>query len=188
MTSLPREAFLPEALAGLAYSDESLTLAPGREVLPPRVLAKLVQLAQIDAGHKTLVISETGYAAAIVATIAAEVIALVPDGGDVSRAGQAFSSSGIANARAVTAAAAAGWPEGQPYDTIVVEGGVEQVPDELSGQLAPGGRLVAISMAERMGRAFALIKSADGLVRHDDFQAAASVLDGFRELKPAFTF
>lgn len=59
MTAIPREKFLPARLASLAYSDESLMIAPGRETLPPVVLAKLIQLAEFEAGDNVLVISES---------------------------------------------------------------------------------------------------------------------------------
>ena len=66
MTVIPREAFLPAKLADLAYSDESLMIAPGREVLAPRVLAKLIQLAEIEEADNVLVIGQAGYGAALV--------------------------------------------------------------------------------------------------------------------------
>jgi protein-L-isoaspartate(D-aspartate) O-methyltransferase len=188
MASVAREPFLPPKLADLAYSDESLTIAPGREVLPPRVLAKLIQLAEIDAGDRVLVISEAGYAAALVAQFVAKVISLLPDEESAATARQALSKAGLENVTVAVGAAASGWPDGAPYDVIIVEGGVEQVPDALKAQMQDGGRLVAIATDGGIGRAVEFHKRGGVLARREGFQAAAPTLAGFREIKPAFVF
>ncbi len=188
MMAVPREAFLPAALATFAYSDESLPIAQGREVLPPRVLAKLIQLAEINAGDNVLVISETGYAAALVARLAAKIVALLPNSEAAELATEAFAKADASNAIAVTGAAAGGWPERAPYDVVLVEGGIEQVPDALKSQIRDNGRLVAIATNDRIGRAAEFHKRGDAFARRDAFQAAAMPLLGFSEPRPAFVF
>lgn len=188
MMAVPRERFLPRQLSALAYSDESLTVAPGRELLPPRVLAKLIQLAELEQGDKVLVISEAGYAGALVAQFTAKVIALLPDDASTSQARDAFAALGVTNAVAVTGPAASGWPADAPYDVVLIEGGVEQIPESLKAQIRLGGRLVAIATNDRIGRAVIFHKLSDIFSRRDDFQAAATPLAGFREARPAFVF
>lgn len=188
MTALPREAFLPAKLSALAYSDESLTIAPGREVLPPRVLAKLIQLAEIEADDNVLVISEAGYAAALVALLAEKVVALLPDEDSARVAREALSASGVANVTVVSGPAASGWSANAPYDVVLVEGGVEQVPDGLKSQIRENGRLVAIATNDGLGRAVELHKRGAVFARREGFQAAALPLAGFTEARPAFVF
>lgn len=188
MMAVPRERFLPQALTSLAYSDESLTIAPGRELLPPRVIAKLIQLAEFDETDTVLVISEAGYAAAVVAQFTAKVVALLPDEEDATRAKDAFSALGITNAVAVSGALESGWSAEAPYNVVLIEGGIERIPDGIKTQVRENGRIVAIATDESIGRAVVFHKKADLFSRRDDFQAAALPLEGFRQPRPAFVF
>ncbi len=188
MTKIPREKFLPARLADLAYSDERLTIAPARETLPPRVLAKLIQLAELDAGDSALVISESGYAAALVAQMTNKVVALFADGEAAKASKEAYASLAIGNVTAVSGPAASGWAAGAPYDVVLIEGGIEKVPQDIEHQLREGGRLVAVSLNEELGRAVLLHKRGGLFARREGFQAAAPLVAGFAEARPAFVF
>lgn len=188
MTTIPREKFLPARLADLAYSDERLTIAPAKETLPPRVLAKLIQLAELDAGENVLVISESGYAAALIATMTKKVVALFADSDGAKAAKEAYASLAIANVSAVSGPAASGWGSEGPYDAVLLEGGIEKVPKAIEDQLREGGRLVAISLSDVLGRAVVLHKRAGLFAKRDGFQAAAPLVSGFAEARPAFVF
>ncbi|AGK57525.1 protein-L-isoaspartate(D-aspartate) O-methyltransferase [Hyphomicrobium denitrificans 1NES1] len=189
MSAVPREIFLPDRLAKFAYSDEALNVGSGAVMLPPSVLARLVQLADIDAGDTVLVIGgSVGYTAAIVAQIAKAVVALLPDSKAAAAAANACRSTGTDNVTTAAGALAEGWKEQAPYAAIVVEGGVEAIPEALKSQLAQGGRLVAIEVERGLGHAFLLQKNGELLVRRDAFQAAAPLLPGFESPKPAFVF
>ena len=184
MMAIPREKFVPPQLASLAYSDETLTVAANRAMLAPRLLAKLVQLAEVEASDKALVVGGfCGYAAAIVAQLAAKVVALLPDDETASAAAAVLSAIGVDNVDI-----AAGWSAKAPYDVILVEGGVETVPDALQNQLANGGRLVAIGVDCGIGRAFLLHKSNGLIARRDAFQASAPLLPGFEAVRSSFVF
>jgi protein-L-isoaspartate(D-aspartate) O-methyltransferase len=128
MAKIPRERFLPARLTAFAYSDETLNLGPGRVVLAPSTFARLLQLAEIDAKNNVLVIGGCGYAAAIVAEMAATAVALLPDGQAAANVSEIFSAIGTANVTVVNGELAAGWKAKAPYDVIVIEGGVEAVP------------------------------------------------------------
>lgn len=188
MTAIPREKFLPARLASLAYSDESLMIAPGRETLPPVVLAKLIQLAEFDADDNVLVIAESGYAAAVVAEMAKKVVALLADDQAAKDAAEAFTSLAIGNVVAVSGAAASGWPARAPYDVVLIEGGIEKIPDTIKDQMRENGRLVSIAINDKIGRAVVLHKRASIFARRDAFQAAAPLISGFAEARPAFVF
>lgn len=189
MTAVPREAFLPEGLAKFAYSDETLTLSSGAAMLAPSILAKLVQLADVGDGDTVLVVGgAAGYAAAIVAKFAKTVVALLPDETSAADVRGACSKLGITNVTAVAGAMANGWASLAPYGAIIIEGGVETVPDALTALLRDGGRLAAIEIERGLGHAFVIHKNGAFLARRDAFQAAAPLLAGFAAPKPAFVF
>ncbi len=188
MTGIPREAFLPQNLASLAYSDESLPVTPEQQILPPRVLAKLIQLAELDASETVLVVSAAGYAAAVVSEMAGKVTALLPDEERAKAATSAFTASAITNATTAVGPAEAGWAANAPYDVVLIEGGIERIPDGLKAQIRDNGRLVAIANGDGIGRAVELHKRGDVFARRDAFQAAAKTVSGFTEPRPAFVF
>jgi len=189
MSAIPREAFVPESLAKLAYSDEALHVARDAVMLPPTALARLVQLADINPADTVLVIGGyAGYAAAIVAQMAKSVVAVLPSREIATSVSDACRSISIDNVTAVGGVLAEGWKAQSPYAVIIVEGGVEAIPDALKGQLADGGRLVAIEVEHGLGDAFLLQKAGELLVRRNAFQAAAPLLSGFESPKPAFVF
>jgi protein-L-isoaspartate(D-aspartate) O-methyltransferase len=189
MSTIPREIFIPDRLAKFAYSDETLSLGPNAVMLPPSTLARLVQLADINPDDTVLVIGgAAGYAAAIVARLAKTVVALLPDSNAASEAANAFRKAGVDNVTAAAGDLAQGWAARAPYAAIVVEGGVEAVPDVLKEQLGEGGRLAAIEVERGLGHAFLLQKTGQLVVRRDAFQATAPLLHGFESPKPAFVF
>lgn len=146
MGTLPRELFLPDHLAGLAYADAAPELAPGRALLEPMVLALLVQTAQVKAGERALVIgSATGYSAAVLAAMGASVTALECDA----------DLAAVARVPTVTGPLTEGWAAAAPYDLILFEGSIETVPPAIAAQLAPGGRIAAVVRAQGVGGGYA---------------------------------
>jgi protein-L-isoaspartate(D-aspartate) O-methyltransferase len=189
MSAVPREAFVPGGLAKFAYSDEPLDVGADAVMLSPSVLARLVQLAEIEPRDTALVIGGcAGYAAAVVGQIAKSVVALLPDATAAATASGALRGIGAGNVTVAAGALAEGWKAQAPYSVIVVEGGVEAVPEALKSQLADGGRFIAIEVERRLGHAFLLQKTGNFFVRRDAFQAAAPLLPGFAAPKPAFVF
>jgi protein-L-isoaspartate(D-aspartate) O-methyltransferase len=188
MMTVPREAFVPNELAGFAYSDQTLTVAGG-VMLPPALLARLVQLAEVEAHDKVLVAGGApGYAAAILGQIATNIVALCPDDKSAAVASEALAKGRVGNVTVVAGPLADGWSAEAPYDVILVDGGVETVPKALTDQLAEGGRLVAVGLDRRMGSGFVLLKDNELITRRDAFQASAPLLPGFEAVRPAFVF
>ena len=184
MMKISRDRFVPSHLASFAYSDETLTIAANQAMLAPRLLAKLMQLAEAEAGDKALVVGGScGYAAAILAQLVAKVVALLPDGETASAAAEALSAVGVDNVETTAGALTAGWPAKASYDVILIEGGVETVPDALRNQLGDGGRLVAIGVGGDIGHAFLLHKRGKLIARRDAFQASAPLLPGFEAVR-----
>lgn len=145
MRHLPRERFLPDARLALAYADQNVPLGGGRVLLQPMVLARLVQAAAPLQGEKVLVAGAgTGYSAALLAALGCEVIALEEPGMLLDHAKRALAAV-APSVRLVSGPLPAGWPEGAPYDLILIDGAVPEVPDTLASQLnRETGRLVTI--------------------------------------------
>lgn len=135
MGKIERERFVPESARQLAYFDRSIRISPGRHLMPPAALGRLLTEAQPRPGERALVVgSGTGYSAAVLKEAGLDVVALESD---QSLATQAEA----AGVETVVGALADGWSKGAPYDLVLLEGAVEDVPVALAKQLAPGGRI-----------------------------------------------
>ncbi len=186
MVDVPREVFLPAAQSGLAYLDLDVPLGGRRCLMKPMVLAKLIQAADLDPTDRVLDVGcVTGYAAAVLARIAGQVVALEQDTTLAQAARSALGSQ--PNVSVQTGTLTAGWPQGGPYDAILVEGAVELVPETLLRQLKDGGRLVCVLGAGPGAKAMLYRRSGDETGGRAIFDAAASVLPGFVE-PPEFAF
>lgn len=188
MRALPREQFLPAALAARAYADEPVRLGGERVMLEPMVLARMVQMANVRAGDKVLVVAAGGgYGAAVIATCGAVVTALEEDPALLAIARQALATN-APRVALVQGPIAEGWPRGGPYDCIFIEGGVEELPPAFAGQLAPGGRLLMLRAAGgRVGHAVIGRLSGATLSLVPEFDCAVTTLPQLRR-RPAFVF
>jgi protein-L-isoaspartate(D-aspartate) O-methyltransferase len=186
MLAVPRERFVPESRAALAYLDCDLAVADGaagslpRRLLKPMVLAKLLQAAEISDGDHVLDVGcASGYSAAVLARLAASVVALEEDPVLARWAEVTLTGLGLSNVTVVSGPLADGWPSRAPYDVIVLNGAVELLPDALGRQLRSGGRLVCVSGHAPAARAM-VYRLADGkLTGRPAFDAAAPLLPGF---------
>jgi protein-L-isoaspartate(D-aspartate) O-methyltransferase len=155
MRTLPRERFLPPASAALAYTDADVPLAGGRCLMEPLALARLVQLADPQPGERVLVVGAgTGYGAAVLAACGVAVVAL-EEAEDLLRIARAVVAELAPGVQLVTGPLVAGWRAGAPYDLVFIDGGFEQLPAAIAGQVrATGGRLVGVRvMSGRIGQA-----------------------------------
>lgn len=186
MDTVPREKFVPEALAGVAYLDEDLQIAPGRYLMEPRVCGGLVQAAKVRTDDVVLDVGcGTGYSSALLAFLGATVVALESDAGLAAQASEILTALSVENAAVVSGDLAAGLPDQGPFDVIMLGGAIPAVPDALCRQLAEGGRLLAVLGNGRMGEATLLSWSAGVLSRRSLFDAALAPLPGF---EPAAEF
>jgi protein-L-isoaspartate(D-aspartate) O-methyltransferase len=182
LRAVPRERFVPAAKRAIAYVDAPLELVPGRFLLEPRVYAKMLQLAEIQPGDKALDVGcATGYSTAVLARLAAKVIGIEEDADLVRVATDMIPAVGTGNVLVVQGALADGYKAGGPYDAIFINGAIERAPEALLGQLAEGGRLVAVLRHGTQGRAV-LYRKEDGHIGHwAAFDAGATILAGFRQ-------
>jgi len=194
MLKIPREAFVPEARAAFAYLDRDVVIAdatatgPARYLMKPMVLARLIQAANPSPRNSVLVIGAgTGYAAAVMSELAGKVVALEENESLFQQARSVLTSLGSHNVTVIHGALADGAPASGPYDVILIDGGVEIVPDPLCGQLSLRGRLVAVVRSGPLGKA-KLFQPVNGKCGGRElFDANAPVLPSF-SLAPAFVF
>jgi protein-L-isoaspartate(D-aspartate) O-methyltransferase len=188
MLAVPRELFVPPALAGQAYVDSDLAVGDGRALLKPMVFAKLVQAAQVgDSDHVLDVGCATGYSSAVLSRIAGSVVALEEDAVLARRAQEALAAAGASQVVVASGPLIAGWPAAAFYDFILLNGATEIVPETLGRQLKPNGRLACIFGGAPAGKAMMYRMVEGQLVGRPIFDAAASVLPGF-VAPPAFVF
>lgn len=140
---IPREAFLPPHQYHAAYDDIPLTIGYGQTISQPFIVALMVQALELKGDEKVLELGTgSGYEAAILAEMAQKVITVecIPE--LTQSAKVVLDKLGYSNIEVHTAGRTLGWPEGAPYDAIIVSAGAPAVPQVLLEQLIRNGRLV----------------------------------------------
>jgi protein-L-isoaspartate(D-aspartate) O-methyltransferase len=189
MADIPRQNFVPSALAGVAYVDKSLQVAPGRYLTEPLFLARLLQEANVETADRILVVGcGTGYSAAVSSRLATFVIALESDADLADKARANLAGLGLTNVSVVTGPLTAGWAASAPYNVILIDGVVADLPDAILDQLSERGRLVTIRSQEGRAGSGMLYRKLSGAVSGRAlFDAAGPFLQGFSPV-PAFAF
>lgn len=187
LRDLPRERFVPAAMASRAYADADVPLPGGRAMMKPLVLARLVQLSALRRGERALVLGAgTGFGAALMAAIGASVTAVESDPVLLAIARMAIAASLPAGAVTLVEGPSSAGHAAGAYDVIMIEGGVEVVPEAVQEQLVEGGRLVTISLVGGPpGRALLMRRAGGTVTTVVDFDAHAAALPGFAPA-PAF--
>lgn len=143
MAAVPRERFLEPSQAAFAYDDGPLPIGDGQTISQPYVVARVVEALALAPADRVLEIGTgSGYAAAVLAEIAAEVYTVERIAALANRARCRLADLGYARVRVLASDGTLGWPEHAPYDAIVATAGGLTVPSPLLDQLAIGGRLL----------------------------------------------
>ncbi len=181
--SVPRERFVPEALQGIAYIDQDLEVAPGRYLMEPRVLARLLQAAAPQPEDIVLDIGcATGYSTGILAQLAATVVALEHQAELAELGNAVLNDLGTDNAIVVEGSLVEGYAKQAPYDVILIGGAVAEIPEAIAAQLAEGGRLATVvEEAPGLGRATLMENHAGILSQRALFDAGTPLLPGFEK-------
>ncbi len=186
MLSVPRERFVPEAQREAAYAGENIPVGEGRMALEPRTIAKILDAVDIQPTEAVLDIAcGLGYSTAVAAQLAEAVVAIEDSAGMVRDAEQILAAEGVDNAVVVEADLAEGAAKHGPYDVILIQGGIEVLPDAIGAQLSEGGRIAVIFMEGPLG-IVRIGRKLDGRISwRFAFNATAPVLNGFTS-DPAF--
>ncbi len=151
MGAVPRERFVPERLAEFAYEDGPLPIGQEQTISQPYIVALMVESARIAPGARVLEVGGgSGYAAAVVSRIAAEVFAIERHPALAHAAADRLEELEYGNVTIVTGDGSQGLPEAAPFDAILVAAGAPHAPEPLKRQLAIGGRLVVPVGGEAM--------------------------------------
>lgn len=194
MGTTPRDQFVPEIYQGSAYVDASIPLGGNRHLMPPMIMAKLLQACELAGGEKVLVVAgNTGFSAMLLSRLGCEVVMVEEQRELADRARIILSEQQCEHVDVVTGALHLGDESHAPYDVIVIDGAVATIPDDLLSQLADGGQLVTIRNVSRrpgadvgLGKAISIHRDGDQYHTTELFDASVAVLDSFDE-KEEFT-
>jgi len=166
LMSVPRHLFVVPEARSRAYRLEPTPIGRGQVTSNPALVAQVTQLLQLSGREKVLEIGTgTGYHAAILGRLAAEVISLEIDPVLAARARDLVPRFALAPVRILVADGSRGLAAEAPYDAIVISAGVERVDPVLTDQLLVGGRLVAPVGPEGDQWLTLMIRRRDGLER-----------------------
>ncbi|MFZ7094043.1 protein-L-isoaspartate O-methyltransferase family protein [Primorskyibacter sp. 2E233] len=186
MLNIPREVFVPRERIEAAYADTHVELGAGRVVLEPRVFGKMLDALNLSNSDFVLDLGAgLGYSSAVIARIAEAVVAVEDDEDRAAEAQALLTEHHADNVILHVGPLEQGAAEHGPYDAIIVEGGVETLPEGLTDQLKDGGRIAVIFMENALGTV-RIGHKVDGAVNwRFAFNGTAPVLPGF-EKKAAF--
>jgi protein-L-isoaspartate(D-aspartate) O-methyltransferase len=168
--AVPREAFVGDDHAHLAYGDHPLPIEAGQTISQPYIVALMIQAAGIEPGGTVLEVGAgSGYAAAVIGRIAARVIGIERQHELVDVARERLRRLGYANVEIVDGDGTLGWAGDAPYDAILAAASGSHVPKPLVAQLAPGGSLVMpIGDPGWAQKLVKVSKTADGSLQQSD--------------------
>ncbi len=143
MATVPREAFVPEAMQPVAYNDSPLPIDAGQTISQPYIVARMAEALALRGDERVLEVGTgSGYAAAVLARLAREVVTVERHLSLAAQAAGVLEANGFQNVTVHVGDGTLGWPAGAPYDAITVAAASPAVPPALLAQLAVGGRLV----------------------------------------------
>ncbi|MCI5048991.1 MAG: protein-L-isoaspartate O-methyltransferase [Rickettsiales bacterium] len=185
----PRERFVPEGFENCAYVDDNIPFGSSRYLMRPLALGRMLQAAQIMPKEKALVIAgSTGYSALVMSHLGADVTVIEESGELANKARVILQDLGQQNISIRTAAQHQGCPESAPYDIILIDGAVEDVPQAILDQLSDSGRLITVRNKQLkpgepvgMGEAIIIEKFDGQCVERALFDTAVPVLSAFRK-------
>ncbi len=187
MLSVPREMYVPDNMREAAYMGEHVTLGADRVVLDPRTFAKMIDVLDIQPSHSVLDLGcGLGYSTAVLARLA-DFVAGVEDDEDLANEAQTnLSENGVDNAAVLAGALTEGAAKSGPYDIIITEGAVEELPAAILDQLREGGRIGCIFVDGTSGVVRIGHKLNGEMSWRFAFNATAPTLAGFKK-EAAFT-
>lgn len=189
MGDIPREIFVPEDRASLAYIDEDIRIGKSRCMVEPMILARMIQATETGPEDVVLdVACGAGYSSAVLGRIARAVVAVESDTELAGAASARITKLGLDNVVVEMGPINAGWADQAPYDVIIVNGACGEISDAILGQLAEGGRLCAVVTGDGgTGMARLFVKSGGVVSNRGLFDASVPALPEF-DLEEGFSF
>ena len=184
--AVPREDFISGDYADYAYQDSPLPIESGQTISQPYIVALTIDSAGIKPGDKVLEVGAgSGYAAAVIGRIAAQVIAVERHHELVEIARKRMRQLGYCNVEIVEGDGTLGWPQQAPYDAIVAAASGSHVPKSWIAQLKAGGRIVMpIGEPHGVQSLVKVTKGEDGALHREDLGGVRFVpligAEGFR--------
>jgi protein-L-isoaspartate(D-aspartate) O-methyltransferase len=166
MGRVPRELFVPESLRPYAYSDDALPIGEHQTISQPYVVATICSLLALEGHERVLDVGTgSGYQAAVLADLAAEVVTIerIPTLAEAARA--ALAEAGYAKVEVHVGDGSLGVPERAPYDGIAVAAAAPDIPGALYDQLREGGRLVVPRGSRGHQELVLVVRTAEGPVQ-----------------------
>jgi protein-L-isoaspartate(D-aspartate) O-methyltransferase len=187
ISKVKREQFVPPALRATAYAECNLELAPGRFMLSPMVLCRLIQTAEIQAEDSVLVVAAgTGYGCALLGFLCERITGIEEHPQLLADAQQNLLHEGYSNIELHQGPLTEGWAASAPYQLIIVEGSIERAPETLKAQLAEyGGRLLYMQSRGQgvPAQAMKIVRDTTIYTEQPLFEANAPVLNAFNAAK-----
>jgi protein-L-isoaspartate(D-aspartate) O-methyltransferase len=164
MRKVPRHRFVPSHLWDQAYNDYPLPIGEDQTISQPYIVALMTEILEPREADRVLEIGAgSGYQAAVLAELVAQVFTMDRVGSLANRAQEMLNSMGYRNIKIKEGDGTLGWPEEAPFDGIIVTAAAPQVPRPLTEQLALGGRLV-IPVGDRYSQTLTRVRrTKDGL-------------------------
>ncbi|WP_295042424.1 protein-L-isoaspartate O-methyltransferase [uncultured Paracoccus sp.] len=184
MLAVPMEDFVPPARRAVAYSGENLDLGQGRVLLEPRTLGKMIDMLDVQPDDLVLDLGcGYGYSSAVLARLVQTVVAIEDDADMATESERRLNEAGVFNVAVLNAPLNEGAPNQAPYDAILINGGVEDVPETILSQLKEGGRIAALFVEGVLG-VVRIGHCLNGrIVWRYAFNAGAPLLPGFERAR-----
>lgn len=184
MLHVRREVFTPDDKRELAYAEGNIPIGPDRVLLEPRTFAKMLDALDLSRDELVLDIGcGLGYSSAVLARLVEAVVAIEEDEALAREAEARLLAENVDNAAVFTGPLVEGAAKYGPYDVIIIQGGVGQVPQALIDQLKDGGRIACLFMKNGLGSCEIGYKIDDQVSWRYEFNAAAPILPGFEQDK-----
>jgi protein-L-isoaspartate(D-aspartate) O-methyltransferase len=168
IAAVPREMFVPPDLQRFAYDNRPLPIGYGQTISQPQIVAMMTEALMLQGDESVLEVGTgSGYQAAVLSLLARRVVTVERVRPLADAAERTLRELGCTNVEVRAAAERLGWPEGAPYDAIVVTAASPEVPLELLTQLAMGGRLVIPVGSRNTQELIRIVKTEHGAQRHN---------------------
>ena len=182
--NIDRKDYIPENFKDFSYSEKNIYLGNGRYLPKPAITAKLLSALEVETLETVLIIgSTTGYSAAITSKIAETVICIEEDKDLISFSESIANSNSINNIVFINNKLSKGYIDQGPYSCILIEGGIEEVPNIILDQIAEGGKLVTVIMKNDSGSAIKYIRKNNQIISQFLFSIEAPSLKSFEKAK-----